>query len=150
MAITIDDYLDLVDKVKPEDWHWTTSRGEPMEDWCQIDSDGGPICLKGYIKVGQEEIKLGLNKTFHYRYPGVFESGRRQEIASIYSGSLFYGQVHEDWEYIMPIDKRRVAEEGDWRLKAKFEEVVQNIQEYRAETLRNNEAVIKKLLKQPK
>jgi hypothetical protein len=164
MTITIDDYLGLIAKMRPEDWHPIDTDGKPIEDWGQVGLDYEPpkdwcrvelynkrIHLLGEIKDGKEEIKLELKKGFDYIYSGLLGIGDRRKITSvIYYGTLNYDQINEEWKYILPIDKNHMAEEGDSRLKINFDDVLHRIQEYRSKTRERNEAVIRKLLKQPK
>jgi hypothetical protein len=149
MAITIDDFFGLVDRLKPEDWHQLDNHGKPREIWHQIDLDRVFINLQGHIK-DEGEITLDLNRKSSYFDSGFLGLGSYKNISDEYSGTLAFGKIHGEWKYILPIDKHRVAEEGDRRLKAKFDEVVYHIQQYEAKELERNEAVIRKLLKQPK
>jgi hypothetical protein len=107
--ITIDDFLELVGKVEPNDWF--------------VNEEETHSRFVGDIPVGKYDLRLVLRR-----------DNRRDKIT--YKGWLFYGNIkmEEDnsyiishitgnWEYVYPIDKHRVAEEGDPRLKAKYEEM---------------------------
>ena len=139
MEITIDDFIGLVDNVKPEDWLNNDN----------IYSIHGFQGFEVSLEKGEGEIRLGLHHRFKRVFSAFYDEGHKN-IAEIYSGTLDYGNVHENWEYIMPINKRRVAEDGDSRLKAKFEKIDFLIKELKAEAYKEDEAAIKAVLSKQK
>jgi hypothetical protein len=132
MDITIGDYLKLVDMVKPKDWI--------------LSPEDEPFSIGGCINHKEEEIMLILSVETMLSEGGVFSSPK--SIGLHYSGTLFYNQIYETWDYICPtkVGIKKIAEEGDSRLESKFDEVLHRFAEYAEKEEKRNKAVIKDIL----
>jgi len=131
MTITLDDFLGLVDMVKPEDW--TLSKEKHFN-------------FEATLHCKQKDIKLLWYYNGTYSDTGFFSPSKL--LAQIYVGTLTYDCISKSWSYICPTEagRKKVAEEGDFRLKAKYEEIAKWIEKTIDDGRERTEAELKDLL----